>query len=288
MRKKSIVKKRQRTKDNLIPFEKSKRIITLDKRGRQNRTRNVAAVIMGVLAVLCMLYCASIFFFLGFGTRFFLIWGVLALACAGLAFLLRRPKLTERIPRFLRIAFWCCVVLGAALFVLVESMILSEFDARAEAGADYLIVLGAQWKDNGPSYVLQKRLDAAVTYLTENPDTIVIVSGGQGINEPLTEAAGMAQYLEAAGIEPERILQEDASTDTSENLMFSSALLDKTQDRVVIVTNNFHLFRALKIAEKQGYLWVEGIAADSYPAMLPNNLLREFLGVMKDFFVCNL
>jgi uncharacterized SAM-binding protein YcdF (DUF218 family) len=104
----------------------------------------------------------------------------------------------------------------------------------------------------------------------------------------MTEAAGMAQYLEAAGIEPERIIQEDASTDTSENLAFSGQLLDKTQDRVVIVTNNFHLFRALKIAEKQGYLRLEGIAADSYPAMLPNNLLREFLGVVKDFFVCNL
>lgn len=98
----------------------------------------------------------------------------------------------------------------------------------------------------------------------------------------------MYEYLTRAGIEPERILIEDKSTNTYENLIFSGRLLDRERDRVVIVTNNFHMFRTLKIAEKQGFERAEGLAADSLAGMAPNNLLREFLGVLKDFAVGNL
>ncbi len=98
----------------------------------------------------------------------------------------------------------------------------------------------------------------------------------------------MAGYLENAGIAPERIVQEEASTNTSENLEFSAEFLDKSSDRVVIVTNNFHVYRAVGIAGKKGYAKVEGLAAGSYPAMVPNNLLREFFGVVKDVCVGNM
>ena len=97
----------------------------------------------------------------------------------------------------------------------------------------------------------------------------------------------MRQYLLTAGIEDERILVEDKSTNTVENLTFSGGLLDKENSRVVIVTNNFHVFRALKIAEKQGY-HAEGLAASSVTWMVPNNMLREFFGVLKDFVVGNM
>ena len=116
----------------------------------------------------------------------------------------------------------------------------------------------------------------------------MIVSGGQGNNEDMTEAAGMRNYLLDAGIANSRILVEDASTNTYENLIFSSKHVDKEQDRVVIVTSNFHVFRALKIAEKQGYENPEGLAASSVIGMLPNNMLREFVGVLKDYIMGNL
>ena len=90
------------------------------------------------------------------------------------------------------------------------------------------------------------------------------------------------------GIAEERILTENKSANTCQNLAYSSQLLDKENDSVVLVTNNFHMYRALSIAKKQGYLQIEGLSAGSYPAMLPNNLLREFFGVIKDFFVGNL
>ena len=284
-------KRNQSTKDNLIPFEKSRRIIRLDKRGRESRLSMwavLAAAATGLLALLCLGYCLTIYFFMGYGSRFFLIWGVMAMGFGILSVLFARPGWRERIPRFVKIAFWTCAAAGMILFCIVEGLIFGRFGEKAQPGAEYMIVLGAQWKSHGPSYVLQQRLDVAAEYLRENTDTIVIVSGGQGSNEPITEAAGMAGYLENAGIEPERIVQEGKSTDTNENLEFSEAFLDKTQDRVVIVTNNFHVYRALGIARKKGYARAEGLAAEAYPAMLPNNLLREFFGVVKDVCAGNM
>ena len=171
---------------------------------------------------------------------------------------------------------------------MVEGLILSQYNAQARDGADYLIVLGAQWKSTGPSEVLRRRLDKAADYLSRNPGTKVIVSGGQGGNEAITEASGMRAYLMDAGIDESRILLEDKSENTYENLVFSGAFLDRGTDNVVVVTNNFHMFRALGIARKQGYTHVEGLAAKSVLGMGPNNLLREFFGVVKDFFVGHL
>ena len=275
-------------KDKLIPFEKSKRVIQLDRRGRDVKKNALMAKIFAVLGALCLIYCVAILLFVGYGNKFFLIWGAFAAAFGMMALVFQHQKWLECLPKWFKRCFVGCCAVGLLFLGIVEGMILSQFAATAQPGADYVIVLGAQWKTNGPSYVLQKRLDTALEYLRENPDTKVIVSGGQGDNEHISEAQGMYDYLLAAGIDEERIFMEDQSTNTYENLVFSSALLDKENDRVVLVTNNFHVFRAVKIAERQGYTAVEGLAAGSYPAMIPNNLLREFFGVIKDFWVGNL
>lgn len=95
----------------------------------------------------------------------------------------------------------------------------------------------------------------------------------------------MAKYLIAQGIDESRILREAQSSNTRGNLVNSAALMDVETDSVVIVTNNFHMYRALLLAEKLGYGNAQGLAAGSNPAMLPNNLLREFMGVVKDFIL---
>lgn len=280
--------KRKNTKENLIPFEKSKKIIQLDCRGLEGKGRMIGAFTMATLAVLCLLYFLAIFFFMGYGSKFFLIWAVMAGGFGLWSLVLFHPSLLQKLPKWFKRTFMACVIVGLMLFVVIEGMVLSQVNAKADDGADYLIVLGAQWKTSGPSYMLRKRLDKAVEYLNANPDTVVIVSGGQGANEPISEAEGMAGYLEDAGIAPERIIQEAASTSTDENLEFSSAFLDKENDTVVIVTNNYHVFRAKNLAEKQGYAHVEGLAADSHLGMLPNNVLREFFAVIKDFLAGNI
>lgn len=147
---------------------------------------------------------------------------------------------------------------------------------------NYIIVLGAQVKENGPSAVLKYRLDVAIEYLNENPDTVCIVSGGQGYNEPFSEAKGMADYLKNQGIDVERIIQEDKSTTTVENIKFSMALMEQKNASVGVVANDFHVYRATQIAKKQGLHDVSGIAAYSSIPYLPNNILRECCGILVD------
>ena len=275
-------------KNQLIPLEKSKRVIYLDRRGMAKGHKPVAAVSFGALGVLCLIYFGYQLFFVSTGSSFYVVWGLMAAGCGAVSFFLAHRTWVEKIPRgfrrIVKLLFGMCVV----LFVAVEGLIISQFHASPKAGADVCIVLGAQMKESGPSDVLQRRLDKALEYLRENPDTVVLVSGGQGSNEPVSEAQGMRDYLIAKGIAEEQILMEDASTNTWENLEYSAKLIDKGSNSVVIVTNNFHVFRAVSIAEKQGYSTVQGMAASTHRGNLLNNLLREFLGVLKDFFVGNL
>lgn len=246
----------------------------------------MGSVIFGIVGTLCIFYCIAIAFS-GFGTRFFLIWGAGGAACILIGAVLTRREWIASLPMWVKGAVAGLFCMGLLVFCAVEGLILSQYDASARPGADYCIVLGAQWKAEGPSEVLRRRLDKAIDYLKANPETVAIVSGGQGSNEIISEAAGMRQYLLDAGIADERILMEDQSTNTCENLAFSAAFVDKENCSVVVVTNNFHVFRALKIAWKQGY-HAEGLAADSVLWMAPNNLLREFLGILKDFAVGNI
>lgn len=277
-----------RKRERLIPSEKSKKVILLDKRGLPEERKSPMAFFLGALGVASVAYCLVIAFFMGYGSRFFLIWGIMGAFFILWSCLLFHPSLLKKIPKLVKRLFFIVFSIGLLCFLGVEAMILSNFSEKPTAGADYIIVLGAQWKASGPSYVLQMRLDAAAKYLLDNPETVAIVSGGQGSNEPISEAQGMKEYLVSKGIEESRILMEDTSTNTYENLINSSYLLDKQNDRVVLVTNNFHIFRACGIARHQGYARLEGLAADSYPAMLPNNLLREFFGVAKDTLVGNM
>ena len=277
----------RKDKKDIISFKKSKKVIRLKNLGKAGREIHVGAVLFWVFGICCILYCVGISV-MGFGTYFFLIWGAMGIIFLLIGTVLSNRELVCRLPRWLKAITVSLFFLGILLFAGVEGMILSQYRAVPEQGADYVIVLGAQWRIDGPSEVLRRRLDAAIAYLNENHDTNVIVSGGQGRNEPVSEAAGMRQYLMDAGINDERILVEDASTNTFQNLVFSGRLLDPENDKVVIVTNNFHVFRAIRIAEKQGYKNVEGMAASSLAGMAPHNLLREFFGVVKDFLVGNL
>ena len=277
----------RRDKGNIIPFNKLRKVIHLKRCAKSGRGVPVSAVVFWLLGVCCILYCGGIAV-VGFGTYFFLIWGVMGIALLLLGTLLSNRELVRRAPRWLKVIILSLFFLGISLFAGVEGLILSQYRAAPEPGADYVIILGAQWRQEGPSEVLRRRLDKAVEYLNENPDTQVIVSGGQGSNEPVSEAAGMRKYLVDAGISDERIRMEDASINTYQNIVFSGRLLDPENDKVVIVTNNFHVFRAVRIAEKQGYKDVEGMAAGSVAGMAPHNLLREFFGVVKDFLEGNL
>lgn len=216
------------------------------------------------------------------GTSFFLVWYALAGACLvpGIAGLV-----APEVP-VLRTVRWAAAVAIGLIAVVALGMsarIMTASRDAAPADLDYLIVLGAQVRPDGsPSEVLRFRLEAAADYLDNNPGTRVIVCGGQGPNEPETEAACMARWLEERGTDPERIVREDRSKTTAENLANAAAIIDPARDRVGVVTNDFHLFRALEIARNQGIGRAWGIPAYSIPWYLPNNLLRECLAIAKN------
>lgn len=204
-----------------------------------------------IFSILCSLFCFGyciLIYSIKSGTRFYLIWGAVGCFFLGLT-AFWHFGMWAKLPHGLQRALVIVIALGVILFVVAEGCIISAYRSKGEPDLDYLIVLGAQVKEKGPSAALKFRLDTAYDYLMENEDTICIVSGGQGANEPHSEAQGMYNYLVEKGIEKERIIMEDQSTDTSENIAFSSVFLDMEKDHVGIVTNNFHVFRSVHLAK---------------------------------------
>jgi uncharacterized SAM-binding protein YcdF (DUF218 family) len=192
-----------------------------------------------------------------------------------------------RVPNFMVFVITIALVMVGGAFAIVEAALLSQARQKAEQGMDYLIVLGAQVRGTTISKSLQKRLDTAITYLKNNPSTVAIVSGGKGSKEAITEAEAMYLYLRTKGISSTRILQEDKSTNTKENICFSKAFL-KDNASVAIVTNGFHIFRATNIAKKQGITQVQGLAAPTDLLLSINYYVREAVGVVKDKVFGNL
>lgn len=239
-------------------------------------------IILGAIAVLYGVFVLQV----GSGTSFWLIWEAIGCFFFLWAFLLQKGffAVHKKIGRIFR------VLIAGAVVVLVSfcGMIAGEFTAKGKKNLDYIIVLGAQVREDGPSVVLKYRLDKAIGYLNENPDTICIVSGGRGVNEPFSEAEGMSDYLLENRIDKNRILLEDKSINTVENIVNSKALMKDAYNGIGVVTNNFHVFRAVQIAKAQGLESVCGIAADSNILYLPNNVLRECCGILKDWVMNNL
>ena len=114
------------------------------------------------------------------------------------------------------------------------------------------VVLGAQVKPWGASTLLMQRINAAEQYLTQKPSSKAVVTGGQGADEPMSEAQCMYDNLTAAGIEPSRILREDQAKNTEENIRFSFDIIkqNRLNQDVAIVTDSYHQLRARIIAHK--------------------------------------
>lgn len=148
---------------------------------------------------------------------------------------------------------------------------------------NYLIILGCRLEGEAPGSCLSERIDTAAEYLHAHPDCMAVASGGQGPDEATTEAEAIARALEEQGIAPARILKEDRSTSTLENFCYAKELLDKTaKDEpyfIAFVTNDFHVYRARKLAEKAGFSNPIAVSAQSSAINFYPNFLREILAV---------
>ena len=227
-----------------------------------------SVILFMIIGILCILYGIMVLMIRS-GTTFFVVWFALGAFFLLLGFMVRN-HLLEVIPRLLRGVLLVMICAGVLMLV------------------DCLIVLGAQVREDGPSAVLKYRLDAAADYLRENSSTVCIVTGGKGPSEPFSEGQGMKDYLVRAGIPAERIIVEDRALNTVQNIQYSKALMPSPDASVAIVTNNFHVTRGLALARRQGLTNAYAIAAPSTVVYLPNNMLREFFGLSKDFLLGNL
>ena len=140
---------------------------------------------------------------------------------------------------------------GICVFFSVNMILCSE---KPLDKTEAVIILGCQVRGEEPSVMLKNRLDAALEVLRENPEAVCIASGGKGDSENISEAECMRRYLIANGIEDERIFTEDKSASTEENLAFSREIFGNLgiSDNIMIVTSEFHQYRAAIYAKKNG------------------------------------
>lgn len=216
-----------------------------------------------------------------FGGVFFL---VLAVGCLG-EWLMLCGREKYALCRFLSRLGRCLFALFAVSFAVIQVGVIgvsfpAERNADAAPQADYYLVLGALVLPNGqPSAALAARCDAALQALQANPGSRAILCGGQGGDEPTTEAEAMFAYMTANGADADRLILEDQSSTTIENIDNAKALLPEGAAAAVI-TNDYHLARARRLLAHAG-LGDTGIPARTpYPAQWPAVRCREYCSVM--------
>lgn len=204
----------------------------------------------------------------------------LLLAYKGLSLLARRHAKPARI--LLRI-LTACVCIGLVIVTVTGVLVARASLGQPDKTCEFVVILGAGLHGSTPSMSLQDRLDAAYIYLTEHPDVKCVVSGGQGPDEDISEAQCMFDILTERGIDPARILIEDRSTSTQENLRYSLDLIeDHTCVRpteIGLLSSEYHLFRAGLFAKDQGVTAYGIPAKTSWPALFINYFLREIAGI---------
>ena len=213
-----------------------------------------------------------------------------ALVCLCLAavilFYTAMPFLGQRFPglaKVLTVGVTAVLVLGLCVCAVTEALIIKASFGDPQEQVDYVVVLGAKVRDDGPSVSLWDRIYAARDYLEAHPHTVAVLSGGKGKDEPISEAQCMFTELLALGIEPGRLWQEDKAESTWENICFSLDLIQKETgvrpQKIGVLSSEYHLFRASLFAKKNQVEFVGIPARTSHLSQRINHFMREVAGV---------
>ena len=213
-----------------------------------------------------------------------------ALVCLCLAavilFYTAMPFLGQHFPglaKVLTLGVTAVLVLGLCVCAVTEALIIKASFGDPGAQVDYVVVLGAKVRDDGPSVSLWDRIYAARDYLEAHPHTVAVLSGGKGKDEPMSEAQCMFTELLALGIEPGRLWQEDKAESTWENIRYSLDLIQKETGarptKIGVLSSEYHLFRASLFAKKNQVEFVGIPARTSRLSQRINHFMREVAGV---------
>lgn len=238
------------------------------------------------IGILCFFYTFAMYF-TGFGGFLSFVWLIPAFLGFLLAGMLMGKITLRKWQKRLMMYVLIPIVL---LFLVVETIILSAFFEKPKEEPGYIIVLGTTVYEDGPCYLLRQRLREAVKWADTYEDAKIVVTGGQGETEPFTEGSEMKRYLvEELGVLEERIIVEEASVNTYENMKFTGEILESTDENfsyestpVLVVTNNFHMYRSMQIAKKAGYENVSGAPSGTYIFLFPHYMVREFCAILKN------
>ena len=254
------------------------------KKQSHRAARIVFAALLLVLAAACFAYypvASSFAVAAASGTWIWLAGGAIALLWG--AYLLVTAFTGFRLPRGVRIAFAAVVLAFVLVFAVFEAALLGAYRAEPEEEPDYLLILGALVVGDEPSPALAVRIDAAADYLAGHPDVMALCIGAGGAGETLSEAECIRQGLLSRGIDGSRLLLEEHSATTVENLRFAREMLPEDAS-VTVVTNDFHVFRAETYARSAGFSSVSGLAAPFGGPLVPHYFVREFMAFTSDVF----
>lgn len=267
------------------------------------------------LAALCAGYFVVIEVYGGPGISFAFIWLFFSALCLLLVYgKWYYARNMAWIPRWVPVAVATTCTAGAVVFAALCLLVFFGASSAERPGLDYVIVLGAKVKENTAGSSLKKRLDKAAEYAGENPDTFLVLSGGKGSEEQESEAAVMYEYLVNHGIRPEKLLLEERSESTVENIAYSRVVIEnhRKQEKkeqipftgkiasssyavapdkpleVGVLTSNYHVYRSKMIAEKWGIEDVSSLSAPSDPILSVHFCVRECASILKDRLAGNM
>ncbi len=175
------------------------------------------------------------------------------------------------------------IIMIVIMVVMLEALIMYTASRDyVKQDYDYLIILGAKVNGENPSLALKYRLDEALEYLKNDDDIVVVVTGGQGADEAFAESLIMKKYLMAHNIAENRIIEENKSTSTYENLANSYQMTG--EGKVLVATNDFHMFRSLLLAKKVGYT-AQPLNATTPAIIKPKMYIREIPAFFLSYFL---
>ena len=236
-------------------------------------------IIIGMLLCLNGLYLLTISnltsgtFLTIFLGLFLLIWGI---------FYVKIGELTQNgVLKFVKIFV---IILMCLEVLLVGFLTIYGHNDNVDYREDALIVLGAGIRGDKVTLTLKLRLDKAIEYHKKNPDALIVVTGGQGFQETVTEASAMEKYLLEQGVPKDVIVKEERATSTNENMRFSKQILDERfggKYKVAVISNNFHIYRSVVIAKMEGFEDISHMHAGLQWYNIVQCYLRESLATLK-------
>lgn len=215
-------------------------------------------------------------------------WAVLGifLVIIGISKYSNKHNILNEIPILYKKIIYGILVVGLIFFISIEAVLIYAGTVHEKNKSDYLMILGAGLRGDRMSLSLYQRMVKSLEYIEENPNTKIIVSGGQGSDEYISEAEAMKRFLVSRGVDENMIIKEDKSTSTYENFKFTREKLDNIDGRedlrLTVITNNFHMYRAKMLGKRQGFT-VYGMPAPLHYLITPNYYVRESLAIIKSY-----